>query len=290
MKRDFPHAARRDIGVAASCIALVDQRYLAWLLGHTAENPQVINRPALPSVLASLLDQAGIGADIQRIYWYANSVDDSFPPAQIHRKVPEQAEDGGLAVREAIGADLKRLSERQACKHILIASDDHRLVSLIDEAQLYGISVHILADDTARNLEQLRQDDPDWADLLAQADHRLIMTEFAMRELGPRVFAPRQAAQRNQLTAEDMEAIRPLMQKELEAWWSEEPEDLREDLREELQVSRGIPQEVDRHLLLRIRKTLDRTLSFHEKKLMRDMVRNIVLGEEAPTPETELVQ
>ena len=62
-------------------------------------------------------------------------------------------------------------------------------------------------------------------------------------------------------------------------WWSEEPEDLREDLREELQVSRGIPQEVDRQMLLQVRKALDRTLSFQEKKLLRDMVRATVLGE-----------
>jgi hypothetical protein len=61
---------------------------------------------------------------------------------------------------------------------------------------------------------------------------------------------------------------------------------LREDLREELQVSRGIPQEVDRQMLLQVRKALDRTLSFQEKKLLRDMVRATVLGE-TPAPELQ---
>jgi len=53
---------------------------------------------------------------------------------------------------------------------------------------------------------------------------------------------------------------------------------LREDLRDELRGSHGIPQEVDRHMLLRVRRALDRPLSFPEKKILREMVRNKVLG------------
>jgi hypothetical protein len=61
-------------------------------------------------------------------------------------------------------------------------------------------------------------------------------------------------------------------------WWEDEPEDLREDLRDELRASHGIPQEVDRHMLLRVRRALDRPLSFPEKKILREMVRTTVLG------------
>ena len=61
-------------------------------------------------------------------------------------------------------------------------------------------------------------------------------------------------------------------------WWDDEPEDLREDLRDELRGSHGIPQEVDRHMLLRVRRALDRPLSFPEKKILREMVRTTVLG------------
>jgi hypothetical protein len=71
------------------------------------------------------------------------------------------------------------------------------------------------------------------------------------------------------------------LQEVVQVWWDEEPEDIRLDLREELQDSRGIPQEVDRHLLLQVRKVLERTLSFQEKKLLRDMVRQVVLEKAA---------
>jgi hypothetical protein len=66
---------------------------------------------------------------------------------------------------------------------------------------------------------------------------------------------------------------------------------LREDLREELQNSRGVPQEVDRQLLLAARRVLERALSFHEKKMLREMVREVVLGGSAaaaqPHPQPE---
>jgi hypothetical protein len=61
-------------------------------------------------------------------------------------------------------------------------------------------------------------------------------------------------------------------------WWADEPQDIQDDLRDELLNNQGIPQEVDRHLLLRVRKVLERPLSFPEKKMLREMVRNTVLG------------
>ena len=81
--------------------------------------------------------------------------------------------------------------------------------------------------------------------------------------------------------APDPEVVRAKLQDVVQGWWDEEPEDIRLDLREELQDSRGIPQEVDRHLLLQVRKVLERTLSFQEKKLLRDMVRQVVLEKAA---------
>jgi len=50
------------------------------------------------------------------------------------------------------------------------------------------------------------------------------------------------------------------------------------DLRDALQISRGIPQEVDRQLLLRMRQRLARALSFPEKKMLRETLRNVVMG------------
>jgi len=149
----------------------------------------------------------------------------------------------------------------------------------IDDAQLHGVSVHLLADEAARQMDQLAKDDPGWARLLAQADRRIVLHPQAMRDLtqgrapsgmGAPAPAPTPAA--------DPEVVRVALQEVIDAWWTDEPEDLREDLREELQGSRGLPQELDRHLLLRVRKVLDRTLSFNEKKTLRDLVRTKVLG------------
>ena len=281
MKRDLPHPMRRDASLA-SCVALIDQRYLSWLLGQTPES-EPINRFALHGVLSGLMEHAGVSAEVQRIYWYADVKDDALPNGLIHRQVSSRDADGGASIRAALAADLKVLAERKAFRHVVLATDDQSLVQAIDDAQLHGVSVHILADEAARHLEQLRKDDPDWADLLSQADSRLMLNEHAVRDLMQQRMtrsAPRQAV------AEDLDAIRPILAEVVQGWWSDEPEDLREDLREELQVSRGIPQEVDRHLLLRVRKALDRTLSFQEKKLLRDMVRGTVLGE-TPSPELQ---
>jgi hypothetical protein len=58
-------------------------------------------------------------------------------------------------------------------------------------------------------------------------------------------------------------------------WWSDQPVEVREDLRAALQMSPGIPQDVDRTLLLQTRERFVRPLSFNEKKLMRECLREV---------------
>ena len=273
MKRQHSSHAAAHAG-AESCIALIDARFLAWLQGQT-DSAQDHVRPQLHALLGHALAHNGLDLNLRRIYWYSDSADEQAVAGQISRAVLPHSQDGGLSMLRTLGADLKRLAERGACDHLLVGSDDERLISLIDEAQLHGVSVHLLADEASRNLEQLRKDDPEWADLLCQADSRLLLNEHAIRDLSQ----PRFGKGVRQVPSEDIESIRPILAEVVQAWWSEEPEDLREDLREELQVSRGIPQEIDRQMLLQVRKALDRTLSFQEKKLLRDMVRATVLGE-----------
>ncbi len=288
MKRDahMNSSARLDPALRdGRCIALVDGRYMAWLLGQNPEaTGEPLNRHALAPVLSALLAQWGVQADLQRVYWYTDAQDGQYPQDQVARVVAPHKVDGGASLLRALSSDLKRLAERQACDHVVLASDDERLLTLMDEAQLHGLSVHILADESARDLAQLSKEDPGWTRLLAQADRRIVLHSQAMRDLtqtrmghsGPVGLLPSPPQ-----PVEDIEAIRPILQEVVTTWWSEEPEDLREDLREELQNSRGIPQEVDRHLLLRVRKVLERTLSFPEKKLLREMIRATVLGLDA---------
>ena len=87
----------------------------------------------------------------------------------------------------------------------------------------------------------------------------------------------------NALPSDDwLEQVRQVIQ----SWWSEETADARLDLQEEMQNSQGVPPETDRHLLLRVRRELARTLSFQEKKAMRELIRATVLAPAQDLPVT----
>jgi len=258
---------------AGKCIALIDSNYMAWLVRQSPEanaEPENYNRMALLPTLAHALKQAGLSVDIQRVYWYTDTPDNQFPQDQIVRHLDSATGEPSDAVLQSMSMDISRLAERQACEHLLIASDDDRLTQIIDEAQLHGLQVYLLADESARHMDQLVNEDPAWCRLLGQADCRVLLLPPATREAGPqaRAAAP----------AQDPEVVRVRLQEVVDLWWDDEPEDLREDLRDELPGSHGIPQEVDRHMLLRVRRALDRPLSFPEKKMLREMVRAKVLG------------
>jgi hypothetical protein len=77
---------------------------------------------------------------------------------------------------------------------------------------------------------------------------------------------------------EDPQFIRDAMTEVIVSWWDDEPEDKREELRDELHINRGIPQEVDRQLLLRMRHRLTRALTLQEKKMLREIFRAVAFG------------
>ena len=263
------HASPR----AGRCIALIDSNYMSWLMRQSADavaEPESFNRQTLMPILTHALKQAGLGVDVQRIYWYTDSPDNQFPQDQIVRHLDSAAGEPSDVVLQAMSLDISRLAERHGCEHLLIASDDDRLTQVIDEAQLHGLQVYLLADESARHMDQLVNEDPAWCRLLGQADRRVLLLPPTAREALPqaRAAAP----------AQDPEVVRVKLQEVVDVWWDDEPEDLREDLRDELRGSHGIPQEVDRHMLLRVRRALDRPLSFPEKKMLREMVRSKVLG------------
>jgi hypothetical protein len=274
MKRTHSSHAAAHAG-AESCIALIDARFLAWLQGQT-DTTQDHVRPQLHQLLSNALAHNNLDLNVRRIYWYSDSSDDQAIGGQVSRAVLPHSQDGGLSMLRTLGADLKRLAERGACDHLLVGSDDERLISLIDEAQLHGVSVHLLADEASRNMTQLNREDPGWARLLSQADQRVVLGAQAARDGGSRHTSSMHAAPQV-----DPEQLREQLNTVINTWWADEPEDLREELREELQNTRGIPQEVDRQLLLGVRRVLERALSFQEKKLLREMVRELVLGPQA---------
>ncbi|WP_396428738.1 hypothetical protein [Limnohabitans sp.] len=278
MKRSiFSHDARfeRRFGDhrSGTCMALIDGRFLIWLAQHGAMGTtgESVNRQGLLSLLSLALSQSGLDVDLRRIYWYSDRSDGLVIDDQIVRLVQAHDADGGASLLRSLGHDLKQLAEHHACDHVLVASDDERFLTTIDEAQLSGVSVHLLADESARNMPQMVRTDPGWARLLTQADRRVVVNPQGLADM-----LQGKSPIGMGLAVEDVEELRKSMHEVVAAWWSEEPEDLREDLREALQISRGIPQEVDRQLLLRMRQRLARALSLPEKKILRETLRAVV--------------
>lgn len=286
-KRDhFSHDARpeRRFGEHrnGSCIALIDGRFLIWLaqqgaMGATGES---VNRHGLLGLLSQALSHAALDVDLRRIYWYSDRSDGLFIDDQIVRLVQAHDADGGASLLRSLGSDLKQLAQHHACEHVLVATDDERFLASLDEAQLSGLSVHLLADESARNMPQMMRTDPGWARLLAQGDRRVVVNSQTLSDMlqGKLPMGVGQAV-------EDVETLRLSMQEVIADWWADEPEDLREDLRDALQISRGIPQEVDRQLLLRMRQRLARALSLPEKKMLRETLRSVVAAPANPAAE-----
>ena len=278
MKRDYfsqDGRAERRLGEhrSGSCMALIDARFLMWLAqqGATGASGDSVNRQGLLNLLSLALSQSGLDVDVRRIYWYSDRSDGLVIDDQIVRLVQTHDADGGASLLRSLGHDLKQLAQHHACDHVLVASDDERFLAIIDEAQLNGVSVHILADESARNMPQMVRTDPGWARLLAQADRRVVINSQVLADMLQGKLPVGMGS-----AVEDVEELRQSMQEVITAWWADEPEDLREDLRDALQVSRGIPQEVDRQLLLRMRQRLTRALSLPEKKMLRETLRAVV--------------
>jgi hypothetical protein len=273
MKRDyFSHNVSSDRR-SGTCMALIDGRFLIWMAqqGAVGATGESVNRQGLLSLLSQALVHAGLDVDLRRIYWYSDRSDGLIIDDQIVRLVQTHDADGGASLLRSLGHDLKQLAEHHACDHVLVASDDERFLATIDEAQLSGVSVHLLADESARNMPQMVRTDPGWARLLAQGDRRVVVNSQALADMLQGKLPTGMG-----VALEDVEELRQSMHEVITAWWADEPEDLREDLRDALQVSRGIPQEVDRQLLLRMRQRLARALSLPEKKMLRETLRAVV--------------
>jgi hypothetical protein len=278
MKRDYfshntPSDRRFGDHRSGTCMALIDGRFLIWMAqqGAVGATGESVNRQGLLGLLSQALANAGLDVDLRRIYWYSDRSDGLIIDDQIVRLVQTHDADGGASLLRSLGHDMKQLAEHHACDHVLVASDDERFLATIDEAQLSGVSVHLLADESARNMPQMVRTDPGWARLLAQGDRRVVVNSQALADMLQGKLPTGMG-----LALEDVEELRKSMHEVITAWWAEEPEDLREDLRDALQVSRGIPQEVDRQLLLRMRQRLARALSLPEKKMLRETLRVVV--------------
>ncbi len=278
----LPSASRRPRPArSGACVALLDDRFVAWLSHGDCEPgaEPAVSRRTLVRALSRLLSEFGLDVSIKRVYWYTDRPDGEFHDDQIIRVVGGSDEpDGSDDASEAwqlIERDLKQLSEWQACEHLLLATDDERLVGSIDQAQLRGLSVYLMADEASQQAAALRDEDPDWARLLAQADRRIVVRADDLLELRqPDLRSAAGDHARSDIGADQRTTIEEVVR----AWWDAQSVDSQEDLRGVLASSPGIPQEVDRALLLQTRERFVRPLSFSEKKIMRERLRAMASG------------
>jgi hypothetical protein len=297
-KRSMPRHlhSHQSAGGLTQVVALVDERYLKWLAGQHASAPLQLQRHNLQPVLVDLLRQSAPDAQLLRAYVFSDQQVLDLCDDVVVRSVPQHAIDGGLGLVRSLGLELSQLAQHGGTGLVLILSDDERLIPYIDEAQWRGLKVALVSDEGSLDMPKLMTEDPSWARLLLQADRRLALGQTAWEALtvpgsvlqSSRLAAsllPAQPSERdaeagesyfsNALPSDDwLDQVKQVIQ----SWWSEETVDARLDLQEEMQSSQGVPPETDRHLLLRVRRELARTLSFQEKKAMRELIRATVLA------------
>ena len=298
-----PHSHQPGGGIT-QVVALVDERYLKWLAAQHASAPLQLQRHNLQPVLVDLLRQSAPDTQLLRAYVFSDQQVLDLCDDVVVRGVPQHAIDGGLGLVRSLGLELNQLAQHGGAGLVLILSDDERLIPYIDEAQWRGLKVALVSDEGSLDMPKLMTEDPSWARLLLQADRRLALGSTAWEALtvpgavlqSSRAAAsllPAQQSERdadagesyfsNALPSDDwLEQVRQVIQ----SWWSEETADARLDLQEEMQNSQGVPPETDRHLLLRVRRELARTLSFQEKKAMRELIRATVLAPAQDLPVT----
>lgn len=309
---DLPFTPQRRHGPrprrGERCIALVDARFVEWLAGQDGPPSR---RDRLTALLDAALAAADLPGDLTRVHWYTAQPDAPALPGQVLRWVAPESADAGASLALAMARDLAALAEHGACDQVLLATDDDRLLTAVDAAQLRGLRVHLLADESALDLPALARTDGAWAALLKQADARVVVTsaeieralwgdgEVSVAEHGPRAGArnhaqgagagPRPQRQRGgERPPVDAGPIRDALAPMVSTWWTELPPQEQLALHAQLPPQRGLPQEADRALLVRLSQQLGRPLSLDEKRVMRDLARHAVLKDSGLPPDEEI--
>jgi hypothetical protein len=254
-------------------VALVDARYLRWLSRQEEGDAQAVGplaRDGWNDLLRHLLQRSGLRGTLLRTYWYTDQDDQNMPEDQTVRLLPVADGDGVALVRQ-MSADLQALVAGGRVDTVCIASDDDRLLPVIDALKLAGLTVCLLADERAQSMARMMQQDPTWARLLREADRRIVVRSS---ELAQALLARPGAVGDGPVSA-DLDARLQLV---VQAWWDDLVEDDRDTLREELPGQRGLPPEVDRELLVRAKNAIGRSLNFQEKRVLRAQARQQATG------------
>lgn len=278
------------------CIALVDARFIDWLGGKDDADRTAPRLENLRPLLEQLMDDAELGADLVRVYWYGSEAPEPLP-GLVFRCVAPETSDAGVSMVLSMSRDLMALAHQGACEQVLVASDDDRLLPVMDHVQTCGLQVGVLAEESAHDLAALTRTDPAWASVVRQADARWIVSSAelerhlwgegasapSMRRPSPHRDDTGLRNTRHRQNAQgpvDDGALRAHLGPMVAAWWSATEIDAQAELARQLPEQRGLPQEADRSLLLHLSQQLGRPLTLQEKKAMREIARDVVAGSE----------
>jgi hypothetical protein len=261
--------------------ALIDARFWAWLQDDDEASVAEHAREALQDMLQRH------DARLVRTLWYTDQdVPSQARGGPLVRRVPSNAQDNGVTLLRAMAQDLAALAEHQSVERVLLVSDDDRLLLAVDDAQRRGLMVDMLVDAQSSQNSTLREDEPGWASLLQQADRVMVLGEAEpqWRHQRPRTTSS-QSTGRSAREAPSAEFC-GIVETEVRQWWQDATIEQRGQWQEAIEASRGLPQDLDRQLLLQISRRLGQALSPAEKAAMRQTVRQQVLGEGAAAPRT----
>lgn len=259
-------------GSELRAVALLDARYLRWLAQLEAEGSAealALSRNAINELVEQVFARADLRCRLLRTYWYAEADDQAVCDDHALRLLAPDP-DGAVLVRQMAG-DLQALAASGRVDAVLLGSDDDRLATCIEAAQLAGLKVCLLADERALAMPRLMQQDPNWARLLRQADRRLVVRSAELARVllqGDEDGAQRPFAARD----DELQAV-------VRTWWEQVPLAEQQALRDELPSIRGLPPEADRDLLLRCKNALKRGLLFPEKRMLREYARRTMQGQ-----------
>lgn len=289
-RHDGRHGPVRRASGPERCVALVDARFWWWLQDAEPEGSNTLPDDLFETLQATVRS-GGNGVNLSRVVWFTDAGAAPRHAAGVGvRQVPSNSQDGGVAMLRGMAQELALLSSRAGADRVLLVSDDERLLLAIDDAQRSGLAVDMLIDEDARDERQLREDEPQWARLLMLADRQLVLGDGAAAR---QAHSRERAGPRDAKLGRDPSDARPmrdprqpaspealqLIEDELSGWWGEETPVAREHWRHEIQSIRGIPQELDRQLLLRISRRTGQPLSPAEKNEMRALARRRIQGE-----------
>lgn len=242
-------------------ILLVDANFFGWLLCD--EKFTGVPTSSHLESLKIFLSEYIPFSYIKRIYWYTDQSALSLIDKIIFRFIADVDLNSGYSLLKSISSDLISLASSKAAHSVTLFSDDERLHCIVDQVQLLGLEVNIVCDNSISNFQQLQITDPSWARFLMQADRRLVWNSnfYSTKDI---------------INSENESAS--IIISFVDKWWKGKTSDEQNQLINELSASHGIPQEIDRMMLLQLSRELGRSLSWSNKKIMREILRCTILG------------